>query len=298
MITAFAIVWIASVWVLIVIALSAAATIPLMRRRTPDPPDEPARHGLPGERVRFPSRDGLLLSGWWIPAQGARGTVIVCSGQNGSLDADIPQTVPLHAAGFNVLLFDWRAHGRSEGELVTIGALEQADLFGALDHVQGRGIAQAGVLGFSMGAGVALMVAAQDPRIVALVVDGAYPTLGGILTGWLRQRGIPAWLGRGLVRLVLLAGSLRCGYWLSRANPADFAAQIRAPVLFIHGDRDPFVSPAEIEALRAAVRGPAVLWRVPEAGHREAVLRAPQTYPQRVVAWFAQHMALPDSDRA
>lgn len=284
--------WIIGVWALVLIGVSFAATIPLMRRREPDPLDHPLTHGMPCEDVFFPSRDGLMLAGWWIPAgESPRGTVILCPGQNGSMDKDVPQAVPLHRAGFDVLMFDFRAHGRSEGNTVTLGALEQADLFGAVDYVIGeRRADRVGVMGFSMGAGVALMVAAQDTRIKAVVADGAYLRLSGLLANWLRIRGIPGLLVRALARLVLLAGSLRTQYLIYRANPVDLAGRIHAPVLFIHGDRDPFVTPDEIAALVARVPGPTDLWRIPEADHREAFSLHPDDYNRRVIAWFEQHL--------
>lgn len=285
--------WLVAALILALLALAFAATVPLMRRRDPDPPDCPANHDMPAEVVQFLSRDGLQLGGWWIPAaETPRGTVILCPGQNGSLDKDIPQAVPLHRAGFNVLLFDFRAHGCSEGELVTLGALEQADLFGALDYLEAeRGIAQVGVLGFSMGAGVALLVAAQDPRIRALVVDGAFPHLRGILAGYLRLRGIPGPLAGGFARVVLWMAGLRAGYDIARANPFDLAGRITAPTLFLHGERDPFVSTDDVRALAARLRGPVELWSLPDCGHREAHRQHPDEYARRVVDWFARHLA-------
>lgn len=284
--------WLVAAATLAVMALAFAATVPLMRRRDPDPPDHPAYHGMPGEIVQFLSRDGVRLGGWWIPVAGAsRGTVVMCPGQNGSLDKDIPQAVPLHRAGFNVLLFDFRAHGCSEGELVTLGALEQADLFGALDYLEAeRGIGKVGVLGFSMGAGVALLVAAQDRRVAAVVVDGAFPRLVGILSGYLRLRGIPGALSSAFARLVLWVAGLRAGYDLARANPIDLAQRITAPTLFIHGERDPFVCTDELRALAAQVSGQVEVWSLPECGHREAYRQHPDEYARRLVDWFARHL--------
>lgn len=292
MMTVLAVVWIASVWLFLLIGLAVAATFPLMARREPDPEDDPANYGVSREPVTFFSRDGLELGGYWIPAQDARGTVIMCPGQNGSLDKDIPQAIPLHQAGFNVLMFDFRAHGRSEGEIVTIGALEQADLFGALDYLENaHGITGVGVFGLSMGAGVALMVAAQDHRVAAVVVDGAYTALARILSGYLQERGVPGLLARSFTRLMLLAGSLRTGYDISRANPRDLAARIAVPVLFIHGEQDPFVTNAEVDALRAQIDATTDLWRVADCGHRETFGRFPDEYNARVIAWFGQHLA-------
>jgi pimeloyl-ACP methyl ester carboxylesterase len=259
----------------------------------PDEPDHPTLHGMSnGEEISFASRDGLQLGGWWIPAPGpARGAVILCPGQNGSLDGDIPQAVPLHKTGFHVLMFDFRAHGRSEGDQVTFGALEQSDLLGAVDYViTQHGIERVGVMGFSMGAGVALLAAAQDDRIAALVVDGAFPRLSGIVTGRARVLGLPDVLARGLAWLALLVGSLRARCRMYRANPIRTADQITAPVLFIHGEQDPFVSSAELNALAETVRGPVEIWSLPDAGHREAFVKHTDEYNCRAAQWFEQHL--------
>jgi uncharacterized protein len=285
--------WMAEIGLLAVPGISLALTVPLMRRRAPGSQDTPADFGLPFEPVRFPSRDGVRLGGWWIPAPAdPRGTVILCPGQRTSMNDDLIHAVPLHRAEFNVLMFDFRAHGLSDGRLVTFGALEQRDLRGALDMLgRERGVTCAGVLGFSMGAGVALLVAAQDERIGAVVVDGAFTRLDRLLSGWGMARGMPRPAAHAMAWAMIQAGSARARCRMDRANPVDTAAQVRAPVLFIHGDEDPFVSPDEIEALAAQVAGRAELWRVPGAGHRQIYGRYPDAYHERVVAWFEQHLS-------
>ncbi len=288
--------WLLGVWMLLGVVLGYLATLPLMRRREPDPPDDPANYGLPRQAVYFPSRDGLQLGGWWVPANNARSTLIVCPGLNGSADKDVPLLVPLHKAGFNVLLFDWRAHGRSEGELVTLGALEQADLFGALDYVQHEhGAERVGVLGLSMGAGVALMVAAQDQRIAALALDGVYPSLKGMATNYLRTRGVPRRVGRALVGMALLMGSLRAGHLLLDVQPRRFAARLSVPTFFIHAAHDEFAPLDAIEHMRERIDAPTALWVVPECAHREAFARYPQEYGERVAGWFLSQLSGPPS---
>src|SRR5260221_10569117 len=105
----------------------------LLQRRQPDPPDPPSNYDLAFEEVHFTSRDEVKLFGWWIPADNAIGTIVLCHGQNGSMDGDTKQAVPLREAGFNVFMFDFRAHGRSEGEYVTMGMYEKEDLLGVMD---------------------------------------------------------------------------------------------------------------------------------------------------------------------
>lgn len=288
------IIWVLGVLVMFAALLALGSTIPLMRRRTPDAADHPHAHGLPAEDITLTTQDGLTLGGWWIPADGdAQGTVIQCAGQNGSMDSDLAPAHVLHDAGFNVLMFDWRAHGRSEGETVTLGALEQLDLVAALDYAeQRRNISRVGVLGFSMGAGVALMTAAHDRRIAALVVDGAYPALAGLLAGWAaRRQGFPGPWARALARIAVMAASLRANLQLYRANPIESAPHVTAPVLFVHTADDDFVTEADIVALRAAVGGPSELWIAPDANHREAFERHTAEYTHRVIDWFTRHLS-------
>lgn len=279
---------------LVALAFVWAASSALVRRRTPDPEVDPASLGLPAEPVRFASRERTLtLHGWWVPAPDASGTVVVCSGQRGSMDADLHTFGPvLYATGFNTLFFDWRAHGRSDGEHVTFGVYEKEDLLGALDYLaEARGVARAGLLGLSMGAGVALIVAALTDRVGAVVCDSLPVHIQNTLAGHLTARGVPRLLADAGARLVLVVASFRIKGNLFHTDAWRWAAHIgNTPVLLIHGDRDPLVSVDEIEQVYDRLPGPKVLWRVPAAAHREAYTKRPDEYVRRVVDWFAQHL--------
>src|SRR5262249_48832020 len=151
----------------------------------PDPPDRPDNYGISYEEVHFTSRDMVKLFGWWIPARKPIGTIVMCHGQEGSMDGDTKQMVPLHDAGFNVFMFDFRAHGQSDGECVSMGMYEKEDLLGALDYLaEQRHVDKVGVLGFSMGAAVALITAALSERICVVVADSSFGQLKNTLTGW------------------------------------------------------------------------------------------------------------------
>jgi dipeptidyl aminopeptidase/acylaminoacyl peptidase len=270
----------------------------LLRRRVPDPPDPPDRYGLAYEVVGFPSRDGIPLRGWWIrPPPGSESAewpgraLVVCHGHNGSMDGDTAQAAALARAGFPVLLFNFRAHGggdtASGGDQVTFGAREYRDVLGALDWLQAeRGIGQAGLVGFSMGAGVALMVAAQDSRVAAVVADGTIARIGDAIVGLGRMRGLPAWLVQPVAAAMLGMASLRAGVWIGRADPVRWAGWVRCPVLFIHGENDPFVPMESVRALATRVGERVEVWIVPGAGHRDAYARDPESYYRRVTAFL------------
>lgn len=151
----------------------------------------------PIEDVSFPARDGLTLRGWWIPvvptlALPRRTTgegesdraVIFLHGHGGSMDPDAQHAPAFHAAGFSVLMFDFRAHGRSEGQVSTIGYLERQDALGAVDFVKAKGVCRIGLLGFSMGGVVAMLAAPICPDVRAVISDGGPARLMSAVTGW------------------------------------------------------------------------------------------------------------------
>src|SRR5581483_3975040 len=143
----------------------------------------PSDFGLPCEKVHFRAADGLRLSGWLIPAPAENdreAVIVVCHGYPYNRCEMLPHARFLHEAGFTVLLFDFRAMGESEGDLSTIGHEEVQDLLGALDYLTRRqdtvGL-PVGALGHSLGGAVAIMAAARDERLRAVVAEASYPDL-------------------------------------------------------------------------------------------------------------------------
>ena len=271
----------------------------LMARRTPDLAASPSDYGLTYQDVSFQSRDDLTLRGWFIPANSSvRGTIIFCHGHAGSMDPDTVYAPWLNKAGFNVLMFDFRAHGRSEGDRVSLGYFERLDLLGAIDYLQSRGITEVGVMGFSMGGAVGLATAAENETIRAVISDGGFARMESAVLGWGLERGLPRWLALLIARLIITATGWRLGVRLSDADPIQWVAQI-APraVLFIHGDRDPFITIADVEALYAKSGEPKMLWRVAEAQHRRIDRVRPAEYRQRVIDFFEQYLAVATNDR-
>lgn len=284
--------WVAGLAAVAVGAVAALTVWRVTRRRPPDPPADPSALGLAVEEVAFRARDGLLLRGWFLPAPGVppQGpTVIFCHGHSGSMDPDLQYVPALHEAGCHVLMFDFRGHGRSEGQRVGMGYLERWDLLGAVDFLWERGIRRIGVLGFSMGGSVALLTAAECPRILAVAADGAFARLLPVLVAGMRRAGLPSLLAQaaGRLALVFLEGVLRTP--IRTVSPLDCAPALAPrPLLLIHGGCDPFVPLEEALALYARAGFPKALWLVGEAGHREADRMRPEAYRKRLAQFFRQ----------
>ena len=270
----------------------------LVQRRRPDLPATPADYGLRYEAVSFTARDGLPLQGYWMPAPGdlpdappSAPAIVLCHGYNGSLDADLKTAPLLNRAGFGVLAFDFRAHGRSDGHLVSLGYHERQDLLGAVDWLQKRGVSRVGVLGFSMGGAVALSAAPLHPLIHVVVADGAFAEVRTLIEGGLRERYKTGPLTPWLAWAMLQAIGWRVAANVAQADPLRVIGEL-APraVLLIHGAQDPYVPMDSIRALYRAARPPKALWVVPEAGHREAAQLRPQEYERRVVDFFKTYL--------
>src|SRR5581483_7061901 len=124
------------------------------------PPWTPLDLGLAYSRVAFPARDGVPLVGWWIPAPDARGTVVFLHGYGASKAQALGVAPFLHAAGYNVLAYDARAHGESGGTHTTLGLDEVQDVEGAWDWLAARDTtAHVALLGWSMGGATAINAA-------------------------------------------------------------------------------------------------------------------------------------------
>ena len=137
----------------------------------------PSSLGLKFEDVSFPSRDGVSLSGWWVPAENARGTVVLVHGLNRSRIEMVRKAPFLVHAGWNALPFDLRRHGKSGGERRSLGAGERLDVLGAFDYAKAKAAGPVVVWGISFGAAASVLAAAEEPGIAAIVCDSSYRSL-------------------------------------------------------------------------------------------------------------------------
>lgn len=276
--------------VLFILGLALYGGLKITQRREPDPATTPLEHGMDFEVVNFASSDGIPLVGWWIPAKASNQPIIVmCHGQNGSMDGDVSQAKMLHEADFNVLMFDMRGHGQSGGKYVTMGIREVLDLRATLNFVyQNYPTQPIGVLGLSMGALVAIRGASEaSSYIKCLVLDGTTGDIHVTMTRWLTHKHIPKFVAQSFIRLALRLGAIYSDAPIHHVDPARWVKQIKdCPLLFIHSEDDEFVDLAVIQNLQTMTAEPTDLWVASDCKHREAYAKHPTDYQERVVGWF------------
>lgn len=259
----------------------------LTKRPEPDAYASPARFDLPFESVSFPSRDGITLRGWFIPAEEGQGTIIFCPGHTGSMHSDLVYAPWFHGAGYELLLFDWRGRGRSDGAAISMGILERRDLLAAIDFLGERGVEQVGLMGCSLGGAVAMATSPVSEAVAAVVSDGAFTRVQGALVGGMVQQWeVPPAIATVVSQPVIWAASLQLGVDITLVDPIRWASFFRAPLLLIHGQQDAYISTEAVEELFDAAREPKELWMVPEAGHRNIYQLRPQEYKERVIEFF------------
>ena len=257
--------------------------------------DHPARLGLKWEDVTFPSRgDEIPLSGWYLPGAADDRCIILVQGTDHHRNSPGIRALQLGGdlvdRGFNVLLFDLRARGESGGGRSSEGDREQWDVFGAIDYVAGRGIPieRIGLLGFSLGAGVSILVAAQEPRIPAIVSDSGF--LDYMMEFQKLSVG-PFPLPKWYTHCIVWIGRLFFQSDVSRVRPAQVVQDVEQPIFFIHGEDDPLISAEETVELHVISNNREDrVWIVPGAEHINVYRKMPEVYARRVSQFFHRHM--------
>ena len=252
----------------------------------------PAEYGLKYEDVQFNTAvDNIPLKGWFIDSAGSK-TIIMLHGRDYSREANggLEKAAVLAGHGYDVLMFDFRAHGTSGGERYAMGAWETRDVTGALDYLKTRGITTVGIYGISLGAATSIMAAAEHPEIEAIVSEAAYSDLGTLIDEVFPERsGLPAFFNPGVQSMARLF----FGMDFSKASPAAaLKAMGDRPILLIHSTADDFIAVSHAYRLQEAGAGNPNMevWIVPDAAHCEAFSTFKAEYTQRMLAFYDKYV--------
>jgi len=225
--------------------------------------------GIPYEDVSFPTTGGLTLRGWYFPAEQADApAVLYAPATTNDQISGLPLVAPLHQAGYHVLLFSYRGHGRSDGSRFgfTYGVGESQDIDAAVKYLlEERCIHKVAVMGHSAGAVSVILSAARNPRIGAVVAMAPFTSLEEV---WETNR--PTFFPRFLSDLAMKTAELRKGFSRREIYPEALIARIAPrPLLLIFGSEDRFIRQDQAMRLFMAAREPKFLWLMKGAGHSQ-----------------------------
>jgi uncharacterized protein len=219
----------------------------------------PSDLGLPYESMRIES-DGVALPAWFIPARdGTRGPgVVLVHGWESARDRTLPLAVFLHAAGFHCLTFDVRGNGANPAEDLPLSAGEfgrdALAAFRAL--IEQPEVSVGAIVGHSMGGVGAILAAAAEPRVAALVATStpAGPYRLTRLTFRLARLPLPDLIAYPLAWLTTRVYLRPRGHLVNDISAPAALARYEGPVLLVHGDEDTVVPVSHLERLVAAGR--------------------------------------------
>jgi uncharacterized protein len=237
------------------------------------------------EEVSFPARyDSITLKGWYVTSYSSAAVIIVLGGFQNRIDMNVnsPELArDLAEAGYNVLLFDLRGRGESEGKGILLSNIEE-DLGGAFDFVVSRGIEPEKIyfLGFSTGAASSAVFAAQH-EISAVILCSCFAELKSVAVNKLDSTGIPTSIINILYPGFEIAGSLI--YDFTPLNPIEIIDEVECPILFIYEKNDDIVDFDGFTRLAEKADNPHnQLWIVEDARHSQSYKVHPQIFIERV----------------
>lgn len=247
------------------------------------------------EDVTIPSFDNTRLHGWWIEAAKEAPTVVFIHGVHKNRTDVLRAALILRGNGFNALVFDGRAHGNSEGHYVTYGYYERRDVETVIEWLANeRQIDKnrVGLAGESMGAAIALQVAAHNDWIKAVWADSPFASLGRISREFIQSAThLPSAVLTPVLWTTTHIANYRGNFDIAAIEPVTLAAKIQCPVFLLHGTADQLISTEHSQAIYDALTVDKELWIVKGIRHARAARHAKQEYSQRLTRFFKEKLA-------
>ncbi len=250
--------------------------------------------GASWRTVTITAADGVKLRAWLVQPDHPNGkAAVLLHNLKGTRLRVLPAAVGLLRHGFTCLLPDSRGHGASDGELITLGALEKYDVARWVQLLR-RDPAISGVygLGLSLGASTLIQSLTIPVDFRAIVADstGADPAHPYQYLSDRFHLPVPviAPVGWPFVELLIWNARLRYNLRLEGASPLEGIRSARVPVLLIQGTEDWLIPVQYARRLHEANLQYTELWEVAGAPHAH-VSSVAADYQQRVVDWFTRH---------
>jgi uncharacterized protein len=198
----------------------------------------PSDYGLTYETIDVEADSNLILRGYFIHAlTEPKATIILLHGISSNKENWLGYARLLADNGFNSVVYDQRAHGKSGGTFCTFGFYEKFDVSKIVDSLHSRPeYVPVGIQGASLGGAVALQALGHDKRLSFGIVESTFNTLENVI----EEYGYDyfKFRSRWLARHVLSKSALIARFRPFEVKPVDACRTIEQPILMVHGDVD------------------------------------------------------------
>ena len=204
----------------------------------------PADFGLAFDTMALTNLHGIRLEAWRIRQPSSKGMVLMFHGYGASKDSLLPAAKEFSEMGYETMLVDFYGSGGSQGNETSVGFHEADDVFAAFQFARQQSPDRPVVLyGSSMGAAAVLRaVHAHQIDPDALILECPFDRLLSTVQNRFKAMQVPAF---PCAQLLVFWGGLQQGYNGFQFNPAEYASEVRCPVLLLHGDKDSRVTLAQ-----------------------------------------------------
>jgi pimeloyl-ACP methyl ester carboxylesterase len=203
--------------------------------------------------------------------QGHDKVIVVAHGFFNSKDAVLIRRLKDMLIGeYDVILFDFRGHGRSEGHF-SWTSKESYDLSRVLEYAWPR-YAKIGVIGFSYGAAVSIQVLSEQKDVATFIsISAPFDSTKIDYHFWDLdiENDIFYNLGEGGRNKGVRLGA----FWLPKKRPIDLVDKITCPVLYIHGEKDWVINDYHSEMLYDKTKARKKIVIIKDGSHAEYLLR-------------------------
>ncbi|KQQ75700.1 hypothetical protein ASF73_07870 [Xanthomonas sp. Leaf131] len=271
----------------------------------------PNEYGMQFEEIFFPAMDGVTVEGWFIPARSDR--LIICNhpmpcnryGYPGHLDPwknfggfevnFLPEYKALHDAGYNIIAYDLRNHGRSgtgSGGVNGHGVLEYRDVVGSLRYAQSRADTQnmrTALYSRCLGANATIVGMHKHPDAFAHVK--AMIALQPVTPAVFVEKAVEAQnIANGLA-LFDTAFHRRTGFHLADVWPMEYAKSVTIPTLVAQVRDDFLTKPSNVQEIYDTLSSrDKKLFRIEGTNQRFQGYNYFGNNPERMLDWFARHL--------
>ena len=210
--------------------------------KLPQGPEPP----FPCQSISITTAEGISLNAGYSTVDSAKGCVIFFHGMSVNKSFINDEASMIRQWGYNVLLVDFRSHGKSGGNTSTFGVDETQDVLAAFEFAKSRNH-RVILYGGSLGAVTCLKAIAEGTvKPSAVIADMPFDNLHNHLKARARDVGFPQ---EPFASLVTAWIGLERGFNGFHHDVSSYAKKVTCPVLLQWGEKDRYISRTGIETV-------------------------------------------------
>lgn len=246
------------------------------------------------EHITIKARDGITLHGDYIQTDGSADTIAVCVHGYTTTGFDACSSIATYFLknGYDALIIDNRAHGKSEGDYVGFGILDRFDLIKWLEYLNERFEGKKNIIlyGVSMGGSTVLMTAGLEnfpKNVKAIIAECAFTTPYDVFAHVMKKDyHLPEF---PIMKINDRMCRKNAGYGFKDYSTLTAVKSTDCPILFVHGSEDNFVPTRMSHENFEACTAPKELLIVENAGHAASYYESPELYQKKIEEFLGKY---------